>query len=83
MTIGGSNIPFTIQKNGDFAKFLSVSKNWKNDKNGYTIELTGLANNTDYYVFYKGRWMKTDSRNIDKTKVSKKFKGSYGKIVLA
>ena len=83
ITIGGSNIPFKIEKSGDFGKFLSISKNWKSDKNGYTIELKGLENNTDYYVFYKGRWMKADRRNIDKTKVSKKFKGSFGKVVLA
>lgn len=83
MTIGGSNFPFIIKKDGDFAKFLSVSKNWKNDKNGYIIQVTGNERFTDYYIFYKGRWMKADSRNIDKTKVSKKFKGSFGKIVLA
>jgi hypothetical protein len=81
ITVGDSTIPFKVEPNGDFANLLKVSKNWKDDKNGYIVEVKGLSNRKDYYVFFKGRWMKADPRNIDENKVSKKFKGRFGKIV--
>lgn len=84
LTIGTSNIPFTFNKDGDFGKLLAISKNWKSDKNGYVIEIDSkLSAGKDFYVYYNGKWLKADKRSINEESVSKKFKVSFGKIVLA